>query len=89
MDKFTPYLLPFRFIDSHFLNFLDSLLVSCSSYDPSFAPLHTLSPFFHDPHLPIHILTSAPPLLFWPWFGFYACSGHGPPMLRYGHISLL
>ena len=52
MDKFTPYLLPFRFIDSHFLSFLDSLLASRSSYDPSFAPLHTLSPFFHDPHPP-------------------------------------
>lgn len=55
MDKFTPYLPPFQFIDSHFPALLDSLLASHSFRDLSFTPFHTLSPFFHDPlPLPPH-----------------------------------
>ena len=48
MDKFTPYLPPFSFIDSHLPSLLDSLLASRSFYDLSFAPFHTLRPFFYD-----------------------------------------
>src|SRR5437588_8850706 len=52
MDKFTPYLPSFHFVDSPLPRLLDSLLASHSLYDLSFAPLHALFPFFHDPHSP-------------------------------------
>jgi len=52
MDKFTPYLPPFHFIDSHLSALLDSLIASCSLHDLSFGPLHTLCPFFYNSFTP-------------------------------------
>ena len=52
MDKFTPYLPPFHFIDSQLPALLDSLLASRSLHNLSFAPFHTLCPFFYDSSTP-------------------------------------
>jgi hypothetical protein len=50
MDRFTPYLPPFQFIDSRFAGLLHSLLASRSFHDLAFTPFHTLTSFFHDSH---------------------------------------
>jgi hypothetical protein len=52
MDKFTPYVYPFEFVDSRFPSLLHSLLAFRSFYDPSFVPFRTLSPILHDLHPP-------------------------------------
>ncbi|KAF8487040.1 hypothetical protein DFH94DRAFT_599101, partial [Russula ochroleuca] len=60
MDKFTPYLPSFQYIDSHLPLLLHSLLASRTFFHPSFAPLHTISPLFYDSHsLPLHPYTRA------------------------------
>ena len=60
MDKFTAYLPPFQYIESNLPNLLNSLLASHSFFDPSFVPLHTLSPLLYDPSTPpLHPYTCA------------------------------
>ncbi|KAI0262979.1 hypothetical protein BGY98DRAFT_1048283, partial [Russula aff. rugulosa BPL654] len=60
MDRFTPYLPPFNYIESHLPNLLNSLLASRSFFNSSFAPLHILSPLLHDPSPPpLHPYTRA------------------------------
>jgi len=48
MDRFTPYIPSFQYIDSNLPALLHSLLASRSFFNSSFTPLHTLSPFFYD-----------------------------------------
>lgn len=44
MDKYTPYLLPFQYIDSNLPHLLNNLLASHSFFHPSFSPSVILSP---------------------------------------------
>jgi hypothetical protein len=60
MDKFTPYLPPYEYIDSHLPSLIQSLLASRSFFHASFSPQHILSPLFYDTHLPpLHPYTRA------------------------------
>ncbi len=61
MDKFTPYLPPFQYIDSH-LPLLHSLLASRSFFDSSFVPLRHLLPLSMTSTLLLYILTPDPPI---------------------------
>ena len=60
MDKFTPHLPSFQYIESNLPQLLHSLLASRTFSNPSFVPLSVLSPFFYDSHSPpLHPYTQA------------------------------
>jgi hypothetical protein len=52
MDRFSPYLPPFNYIESGLPLLIHSLLASRAFFNPSFGPLPILSPFIYDSQAP-------------------------------------
>jgi hypothetical protein len=60
MDRFSPYLPPFNYIESGLPLLIHSLLASRAFFNPSFGPLPILSPFIYDSQAPpLHPYTRA------------------------------
>ena len=58
MDKYTPFLPPFQYIDSNLPSLLANLLAHHSYFHPSFSPSHILSSPLYDTHpYPLHPYT--------------------------------